>query len=80
VRTIRERPVAVRARSRDRPPSTPLAEFEQVYLRNVTDHVVFRFHGYGGYPALLALSGLTLAVVAVARGRGGAVPPGPDAG
>ena len=31
-----------------------------------TDHVVFRFHGYGGYPALLALSGLTLAMVAVA--------------
>jgi len=31
--TIRERPVAVRARGR--PPSTPLEEFEQVYLRNV---------------------------------------------
>ena len=31
-----------------------------------TDHVVFRFHGYGDYPALLALSGLTLAMVAVA--------------
>ncbi len=31
-----------------------------------TDHVVFRFHGYGDYPALLALSGLTLALVAVA--------------
>jgi len=29
-----------------------------------TDHVVFRFHGYGGYPALLALSCLTLAMVA----------------
>jgi hypothetical protein len=26
-----------------------------------TDHVVFRFHGYGGYLPLLALSGLTLA-------------------
>jgi RNA polymerase sigma factor (sigma-70 family) len=35
VRTARERPVAVRARSRGRPPSTPLEEFEQVYLRNV---------------------------------------------
>jgi RNA polymerase sigma factor (sigma-70 family) len=35
VRTIRERPVAVRARSRGRPPSSPLEEFEQVYLRNV---------------------------------------------
>jgi RNA polymerase sigma factor (sigma-70 family) len=35
VRTMRERPVAVRARSRGRPPSTPLEEFEQVYLRNV---------------------------------------------
>jgi RNA polymerase sigma factor (sigma-70 family) len=35
VRTMRERPVAVRARSRGRPPSSPLDEFEQVYLRNV---------------------------------------------
>jgi hypothetical protein len=31
-----------------------------------TDHVVFRFHGYGDYPVLLALSGLTLAMVAAA--------------
>jgi RNA polymerase sigma factor (sigma-70 family) len=31
----RERPVAVRARSRERPPNSPLEEFEQVYLRNV---------------------------------------------
>jgi hypothetical protein len=31
-----------------------------------TDHVVFRFRGYGDYPELLALSGLTLAVVAIA--------------
>lgn len=31
-----------------------------------TDHVVFRFHGYGDYPALFALSGLTLAMIAVA--------------
>jgi hypothetical protein len=31
-----------------------------------TDHVVFRFHGYGDYPELLALSGLTLVLVAVA--------------
>ncbi|HWD77113.1 MAG TPA: YfhO family protein [Solirubrobacteraceae bacterium] len=31
-----------------------------------TDRVVFRFHGYGDYPELLALSGLTLAMVAVA--------------
>jgi Bacterial membrane protein YfhO len=29
-----------------------------------TDHVMFRFHGYGDYPALLALSGLTLAMAA----------------
>jgi Bacterial membrane protein YfhO len=29
-----------------------------------TDHVVFRFHGYGDYPELFVLSGLTLAVVA----------------
>ena len=35
VRTIRERPVAVRARSRGRPASSPLEEFERVYLRNV---------------------------------------------
>jgi RNA polymerase sigma-70 factor, ECF subfamily len=35
LRTTRERPVAVRARSRGRPPSVPLEEFEQVYLRNV---------------------------------------------
>jgi hypothetical protein len=31
-----------------------------------TDHVVFRFHGYGDYPPLLALSGLTLAMFALA--------------
>jgi hypothetical protein len=31
-----------------------------------TDHVVFRFHGYGDYPALFALSGLTLGVIAAA--------------
>jgi RNA polymerase sigma factor (sigma-70 family) len=35
VRTIRERPAAVRARSRGRPASLPLEEFERVYLRNV---------------------------------------------
>jgi DNA-directed RNA polymerase specialized sigma24 family protein len=35
VRTMRERPVAVSARSRRRPPSSPLEEFERVYLRNV---------------------------------------------
>ena len=31
-----------------------------------TEHVVFRFHGYSDYPQLLALSGLTLAIVALA--------------
>jgi hypothetical protein len=31
-----------------------------------TDHVVFRFDGYGDYPELLALSGLALAMVAAA--------------
>jgi len=31
-----------------------------------TDHVVFRYHGYGDYPALLALGGLALAMVALA--------------
>jgi len=35
VRTTREGPAAVKARPRGRPPSTPLEEFEQVYLRNV---------------------------------------------
>jgi uncharacterized membrane protein YfhO len=29
-----------------------------------TDHVVFRYHGYSDYPPLLALSGLTLAMLA----------------
>jgi RNA polymerase sigma-70 factor (ECF subfamily) len=33
--SMRERPVAVSARSRGRPPDSPLEEFEQVYLRNV---------------------------------------------
>jgi hypothetical protein len=31
-----------------------------------TDRVVFRFHGYGDYPELLALSGLSLAIIAIA--------------
>jgi hypothetical protein len=31
-----------------------------------TDHVVFRFRGYGDYPELLALTGLTLAMIATA--------------
>jgi len=35
MRGTRERSVAVNARSRGRPPSVPLDEFEQVYLRNV---------------------------------------------
>ena len=35
MRTMREGSIAVRARSRGRPPSSPLEEFEQVYLRNV---------------------------------------------
>ncbi|HEX3979111.1 MAG TPA: RNA polymerase sigma factor [Solirubrobacteraceae bacterium] len=35
VRTMRERPVALRARPGGRPPASPLEEFEQVYLRNV---------------------------------------------
>ncbi len=34
-----------------------------------TDHVVFRFHGYGDYPALLGLSGLTLALLTVGPRR-----------
>ncbi len=32
-----------------------------------TDRVVFRFHGYGDYPELLVLGGLTLAGLAIAR-------------
>jgi Bacterial membrane protein YfhO len=46
-----------------------------------TDQVVFRFQGYGNYPALLALSGLTVALIAVgpALGRRLRRPrPGPD--
>jgi hypothetical protein len=31
-----------------------------------TDHIVFRYHGYDDYPELLALSGLTLALIALA--------------
>jgi hypothetical protein len=31
-----------------------------------TDHVVFSFHGYGDYPELFALSGLSLALLAAA--------------
>jgi len=34
-----------------------------------SDRVVFRFHGYGDYAVLLALSGLTLAVIAFAGAR-----------
>jgi RNA polymerase sigma factor (sigma-70 family) len=34
-RTTRERPVAASARSRGQPPSSPLEDFEQVYVRNV---------------------------------------------
>jgi RNA polymerase sigma factor (sigma-70 family) len=33
--TMREGPAVVRARSRERPPTLPLEEFEQVYRRNV---------------------------------------------
>jgi RNA polymerase sigma-70 factor (ECF subfamily) len=35
VSSLRERPVAAVVRPRGRPPSSPLEEFEQVYLRNV---------------------------------------------
>ncbi len=35
MKTMRERPVALKARSRGQPPSSPLEEFEKVYLRNV---------------------------------------------
>jgi hypothetical protein len=31
-----------------------------------TEHVVFRYHGYGDYLPLLALSSLTLAIAATA--------------
>ena len=49
-----------------------------------TDHVVFRFHGYGEYAELLALSVLTLTVVAIApicmrRARRRRTPAGHDA-
>ena len=39
-----------------------------------TDQVVFRFHGYGDYPELLALSALTLAMISVAHCSRGARP------
>ena len=35
VRMMAERPIAVRARARERPPASPIEDFEQVYLRNV---------------------------------------------
>jgi uncharacterized membrane protein YfhO len=35
-----------------------------------TDHVVFRYHGYGYYPEVLALSGLTLILIALAARYG----------
>ena len=35
VKAMQDRPGAVRARARERPPCSPLEEFEQVYLRNV---------------------------------------------
>jgi Bacterial membrane protein YfhO len=51
-----------------------------------TDHVLFRFRAYGNYPALFALSGLTLVLAAVgpacaayARRRSAAVRSGVDA-
>jgi len=34
-----------------------------------TDHVVFRFHGYGDYAGLVALAGLTLTILAVSPAR-----------
>jgi hypothetical protein len=34
-----------------------------------TDHVAFSFHGYGDYPQLLALSGLTLVLLAIMARR-----------
>jgi hypothetical protein len=35
-----------------------------------TDHVVFRYHGYGDYPELFTLGGLTLAAIAAAPAFG----------
>jgi RNA polymerase sigma-70 factor (ECF subfamily) len=35
VRMMAERPIAVRARARERPPASLIEDFEQVYLRNV---------------------------------------------
>jgi transposase len=36
-----------------------------VHVPAGTDHVVFSFRGYGGYPELFALGGLTLVIVAI---------------
>jgi len=55
--------------NRERPPATARMAAPALVAVDApagTDHVVFRFHGYGDYPELLALSGLTLAMVAVA--------------
>jgi hypothetical protein len=38
-----------------------------------TDQVMFRYHGYGDYPALLALSGLTFVIVAIGSACAGYV-------
>jgi uncharacterized membrane protein YfhO len=38
-----------------------------------SDRVAFRFHGFGDYPALLALSGVTLVLIAAAARRRTAV-------
>jgi hypothetical protein len=49
---------------RRRPVRMVAPAFVAVDVPAGTDHVVFRFRGYGSYPGLLALSGLTLAMVA----------------
>jgi len=51
--TMRQRPAVVRAGSQGRPPSPPLVEFEQVYLRNV-DVLMGYFARRSGDPQTVA--------------------------
>jgi uncharacterized membrane protein YfhO len=50
---------------RPRPTRMVAPALVAVHLPAGTDHVVFRFHGYGDYWEVLALSGFALVVVAI---------------
>jgi hypothetical protein len=70
VKTMPERPVEAIAP----PQEEPVA----VDVPAGTDHVVFRFHGYGDYPEWLALSALTLPAIALAPRSKRRRPSSPD--